>query len=109
MSKLLRSTRRRDHQKYGLCDARHHDFPGCGLFRQSRIDKPQGESQGQGKNEQGQGAQGEMVPAPWISRTLRAGAPRVRRAGVSMSDWWFPLLICGLAGGVVSAAALLMW
>jgi hypothetical protein len=37
-----------------------------------------------------------MVPAPWIRRTQ------------PMSDWWFPLLICGMVAAAVSAAALLM-
>jgi hypothetical protein len=43
-------------------------------------------------------------------RRARPYRGRHRGAGVSMSDWWFPLLIgCGLAAVVVSAAALLMW
>ena len=47
--------------------------------------------------------------ARMIKRTRPDGA-RFRRAGVSMNDRWFPLLIaCGLAAAVVCAAALLMW
>ena len=72
MSDELRSTRREIIKKMAFVTPVIMTFPAVASFARAGSSSPKEESQGQG-----QGAQGEMVPAPWISRTLRASGLRV--------------------------------